>query len=954
MDEGLRQRIKSSSKAEVTDSMHSGGSTPTKPKASPMLGRTPDGRLFHVMETPDMVTSIFRPDTPKTPLDFVTIVSLLFQLLLYARLSRESAQVFFVVYFAFWRIAYNGGLGYVLTLQSTSRWLVRLFERKGWMDAAKCPRIHSWIEKQLKVKLGASYDMSSMPIDFSVWIFFRSLVDVILLNDFTAYSLFGLSHMHGPGPDGWGMLAVRWVIGLLFILFNVWVKMDAHRVVKDYAWYWGDCFFMCLQNLVFDGVYEVAPDPMYSIGYAGYYGLSLLTGSYTVLFVSIAAHTSQLLFLVFFENPHMERLYGERRPIAARMTAKDEALASSQRESTTSSRSASTSSASSAGHSTVGDTTSSGLESSTAPTSMPSSATSTMASSTSTSNTHDLHYRLFRYDVVLFSHLDLFRASDFLLVVSVIYALVPLVLSSVRGSAALVLLGVHALLWRLFYSFGLGWALRKQSRSKWIVRHFLKHYHYDDPQSAVLEAFDQWKVIYNVSLIMTYLSFATLAWHSYVPWTSGSIRLRYVLGIGLLALHAWSARSSFRVLGPYGWLYGDFFIDNYQKQLSYTGIYRFLNNPERIMGGAAFFGMALLSGSPMVAVAAIVSHLCHWWFLRYVESPHMHRVYGSAVRQASGVSKQLQRLVPADWRKAARPSVQELQSALTKAQTMVDQLVQRSLPQVERLVDDTRTMLQLQADRLLHVRTGDDMRMIDASKYSIVPVASALTQQARFHVGEPIPVHWTAAHNHSRRDWIGLYSLNTLASHPDGRHDALLVTCVSSRGKWVGVAEDEWEGNTHSGMTQGPLGTHGVSQLHDNAQLMSGVSVFRGSKLPWSPGTYELRYHHDGTHDVLARSEPFTIYVDSPQDPTSFTETYTILTRLVHFALAGQPAINDAKYQSADKDDLTLWTKDEVQHIADGIRSAFHVDFANEVILANANVASLSRDIIAARQLLPL
>lgn len=49
---------------------------------------------------------------------------------------------------------------------------------------------------------------------------------------------------------------------------------------------------------------------MYSIGYAGYYGISLLSGSYTVLFASLLAHAAQFAFLYFVEDPHIEKIYG--------------------------------------------------------------------------------------------------------------------------------------------------------------------------------------------------------------------------------------------------------------------------------------------------------------------------------------------------------------------------------------------------------------------------------------------------------------------------------------------------------------------------------------------------------------------------------------------------------------------------------------------------------------------
>ena len=89
----------------------------------------------------------------------------------------------------------------------------------------------------------------------------------------------------------------------------------------------------------------------------------------------------------------------------------------------------------------------------------------------------------------------------------VFYGLVFAILPPLSPKGTVILHFTHALLWRVYHTFVLGLLLRAQSKSKFIVRHFMKHYYYpeyDNGNGAVLEAFTNWKSIYNMSMCMTY------------------------------------------------------------------------------------------------------------------------------------------------------------------------------------------------------------------------------------------------------------------------------------------------------------------------------------------------------------------------------------------------------------------------------------------------------------------
>ncbi|KAI9616007.1 hypothetical protein H4Q26_011259 [Puccinia striiformis f. sp. tritici PST-130] len=710
-----------------------------KQRKKSAYGKTMDGTVFKIPETHNMVSSLFDPRLPKSSLDLITLSTLIAQTIPLMIFTRKKLKIYYMISFLFWRLTYNVGLGWILKKQSENKFIIKIIKNLNLFNSKFNPKLFNWIEKQLKSKMSTNnlnYDLNQFPIEFNVWLLFRQLVDIILLNDFLSYFCLSYCSLNLPNQQQQQQQSIledpqdqQQQSNLIIFLVRY-----AHRIVHDFAWYWGDAFFLSLQELVFDGVFEMAPHPMYSIGYAGFYGASLITGSQSVFFVSLFAHLCQFGFLVYFENPHIQRTYG---PQARPLTA------ASPRQSLRSRRDP---------IETHHDT-----------------------GSVHGSNTHQeplqrpvdpaevreqLEHRLFSgKEMIMINNFDKFRA---------------LLISS-----------LNAIAWRIWFSFGLGFRLKQQSQNKMMVKHFLTNYYYpigknrhsqqrqedeinnhdqndlmDELKFEVIEeCFQNWKGIYNLSLIMTYGL-------SHFP------KLYYFfLAQCLVGIHVWTAISTYEVLGKFGWFY------------------------------AGFIGMSLMSGNKFVFALALGSVLCHWWFLSFVETPHMKKVYGDRIRKEAGLTKVLKQ--NAQKLAARRKNLdyrldRESGVVWEAAEAWRGKFLEKSAPRLSGVVRDTKVLLQSSGERLILTRIANDLSSYDTTQYRLTIQESRYhhgrdptSNRLRFHMGEPIRLEWTSPWNHSRADWIGCYRR--------GSNKSGLVTEVASSGRWCGLFEEEWEGDMHIG-----------------------------------------------------------------------------------------------------------------------------------------------------------
>jgi len=287
------------------------------PSGYQAYGTTFDGRRFLVPETIDMLELLFTPKSWGLGEILVALVNTFNTLTMV--LCRYIPTWYFIMTFLFWRVSYNVGIGYILRHQSRDFGFDRFLDglRPEWSALLRKIATTSVSRKLEETgQKGAKF----VP-EFESWMVFRLVSTLILSNDGQTYCILAWKLLEMPSVEDITIGHVLcFVFGTIVCILSIFAKRDAHDCVGDYAWYWGDFWFRLETSLTFDGVFELFPHPMYTVGYLAYYGLSLITRSHTLLVVSLLAHSLQIFFLAFIEEPHIQKIYGSEEEKAKKVT----------------------------------------------------------------------------------------------------------------------------------------------------------------------------------------------------------------------------------------------------------------------------------------------------------------------------------------------------------------------------------------------------------------------------------------------------------------------------------------------------------------------------------------------------------------------------------------------------------------------------------------------------------
>lgn len=251
-----------------------------------MLAHAPCCPVFDVLTLPGPFDRISQPRS-WTLSEYVRLTLMLVHVVL----AMVLPPVFTLLAFIFWRLMYNGFLGVLLRNQSRHRSFSRWYKRQREADSLVARLLCKMVDGSIGPANAAK--LPSLPADYQAWLAFREVAEAILNLDTGCFVLVVIRYFEAPTLTS----LITYPLAIALCLLSMYAKLDALRVLGDFAWFWGDCWFLLLsQDLTFDGVYMCAPHPMYTIAYVHLYALAWLASSFTVLHASLFAHFCQLLF----------------------------------------------------------------------------------------------------------------------------------------------------------------------------------------------------------------------------------------------------------------------------------------------------------------------------------------------------------------------------------------------------------------------------------------------------------------------------------------------------------------------------------------------------------------------------------------------------------------------------------------------------------------------------------
>lgn len=144
--------------------------------------------VFRVPPTHSFVHTLLHTFT-RSSLTRWTTFSLVAQPIVFFLLAGYPSirSALFLVYFAFWRSAYDFGFAWILRQQSERKYVVRTLREWGWLDVKsesggdEGREWAKWWKRELEMKMGEGYTWESVPAEYNSWLIFRQLVDIVLL-----------------------------------------------------------------------------------------------------------------------------------------------------------------------------------------------------------------------------------------------------------------------------------------------------------------------------------------------------------------------------------------------------------------------------------------------------------------------------------------------------------------------------------------------------------------------------------------------------------------------------------------------------------------------------------------------------------------------------------------------------------------------------------------------------